>query len=672
MVWFAPLNLECAGMTLMRFSPFRGGSGCMDPDLSWRLQRQLSRDHNHVLTLGKLCEQGLTPTQPLVRPAPRSTIIFPLVVLVAVLPGMAALNSWDLTPPGPMWGLRGLAVLDGLVLDQTPAADRIKPIQEATAFRAVACQPPLYAWMEAIALWLSANRNPIGSILPSYLAGVVAVALVYLHGRLWRGTGLGLSVAILVGFNQNLLSRMQEATPTTLALCGVLAALLAYGWYTQVTTESRGSPWWTGPVFWAVVGGLSLSVTLLSLGGLALIVIPIILLHQYYLRGVFPSSSGRTSAGLRWPSRRMNPGFFDGLISLGIALSISIPWYILMFEAHGWKMGAALLFPSHASPSGYPMNLLPRLIKLAPVTLPLGIYGAVRAIRSAIVDEFNTLETVSSTFWVMWLAVAALAPTAWPSGPQNAFDLILLVPLSLLAAQTVADLVNRSASVRILIGLAPATAISIMWWTSDNPSKALAELVRGRADATTALRLHLAFDLVLVSVLGIRAINHWARRRDSRQRCILAIFLLGVLITTVISGLREVLFRHSETHDLLSLRVMILRRNREVPFEILTVVNSTWFPSARDKIDPEADRPLPGGRLRFILRTALPRLPQRDLDTIDELFGLPDGQRLIILAGTEQRLSSADQFKLGMEAIHPGRSGILNAYATVRSRMPRR
>ena len=52
--------------------------------------------------------------------------------------------------------------------------------------------------------------------------------------------------------------------------------------------------------------------------------------------------------------------------------------------------------------------------------------------------------------------------------------------------------------------------------------------------------------------------------------------------------------------------------------------------------------------------------------SIDGLFSLPDGQRLIILAGTEQRLSSADQSKLGLEAIHPGRSGILDAYATAR------
>ena len=147
---------------------------------------------------------------------------------------------------------------------------------------------------------------------------------------------------------------------------------------------------------------------------------------------------------------------------------------------------------------------------------------------------------------------------------------------------------------------------------------------------------------------------------------------MGVLATTVVSGLREVLFRHSETHDLLSLRTMILRRNRDVPFQVLAVVNSIWLPPARDRVNPENDRPLPGGRLRFILRTALPRLPQRDLNTIDELFGLPEGQRLVILAGTEQRLSSADQFKLGMEAIHPGRSGILDAYATARSRITRR
>ena len=70
-------------------------------------------------------------------------MFFPLVVLVAVLPGLYALNSWDLTPPSPWWGLRGLVVLDGMVLDQVPAASEIRPVLEARTFRTVAFQPPL-------------------------------------------------------------------------------------------------------------------------------------------------------------------------------------------------------------------------------------------------------------------------------------------------------------------------------------------------------------------------------------------------------------------------------------------------------------------------------------------------------------------------------------------------
>ena len=109
----------------------------MDPDLSLRHsgQDQVVWDQDQLRRSGEFGRTivGLL-ARPLIRPAPRSAMVFPLVVLVAVLPGMVALNSWDLTPPGPLWGLRGLAVLDGLVLDQIPAAAEIKPSPEAAAF----------------------------------------------------------------------------------------------------------------------------------------------------------------------------------------------------------------------------------------------------------------------------------------------------------------------------------------------------------------------------------------------------------------------------------------------------------------------------------------------------------------------------------------------------------
>ena len=60
---------------------------------------------------------------------------------------------------------------------------------------------------------------------------------------------------------------------------------------------------------------------------------------------------------------------------------------------------------------------------------------------------------------------------------------------------------------------------------------------------------------------------------------------------------------------------------------------------------PFSEGPSPGGRLRFILRTALPHLPQLDLGDVADLFDLPEGQRLIILAGTDQRLIRTVRFQ---------------------------
>src|SRR5579864_1146826 len=170
----------------------------------------------------------ISSSRPLIPPAPRSAMFFPLVVLVAVLPGLYALSRWDLTPPGPWWGLRGLAVLNGQFVDQAPIGSSAGSDAEVWAYQTVAFQPPLYAWLEAAALCLSPDRSPLATVLPSYVAGVLVVILVYLHGRLWRGPGLGMVAAVLIGFNRDLLLQMQQSTPTTLGLAGTLLALLCY------------------------------------------------------------------------------------------------------------------------------------------------------------------------------------------------------------------------------------------------------------------------------------------------------------------------------------------------------------------------------------------------------------------------------------------------------------
>jgi hypothetical protein len=585
---------------------------------------------------------------------------------------MAALNTWDLTPPGPLWGLRGLAVLDGMALDQMPAATKIKPLQEAAAYRAVAFQPPLYAWLEAALFLMSADRDPLASILPSYMAGGLVVVLVYLHGRIWRGPAFGLTAAVLVGFNQNLLLRMQEATPSTLALAGILAMLLAYSWHERASTESAHEWAWSGQVVWAVAGGVALGLTLLALGWCGLIVIPIVLLHQYYVRASVFSAPHAVRPRYWWFCWRDRPASANGLIAAAVAVVITAPWFVMMLHAHGWEALTALWVPPEQLLVDRQLGMPARLIELAPVTLPLALFGAVRAIRLALVDDSNTRETVGGALWVVWLAVAALAPTVWPSGPQGVFDLILLVPLSLLTAQSIADLVNRRVPVRTLIGLAPATAMTVAWWSSASLRDAIVDVLHWRADSATALGLHLVLDLVVVSIGLIRAVDRWARRREDRQRRVLATFLLVVLAVTAVDGIREVVFRHTATQDLLALRTMILRRNRDHPFQVVAVVSPSTAGSPRLRVRPLGEGASPGGRLRFILRTALPHLSQRDLNDSAELFDLPDNDRLIIFAGAEQGLSYPDQSKLGLEAIHPGRTGILDAYATAHHRPVRK
>ena len=598
-------------------------------------------------------------------------MFFPLVVLVAVLPGLYALNSWDLTPPGPWWGLRALAVLDGFGFDQVPASAEIKPAVESWVFRNIACQPPLYAWLAALGMSLSPDRNPLASVLPSYVAGAIVVILVFLHGRLWRGPGTGLIAAVLVGFNRDLLLQMQQAAPTTWALAGVLGALYGYARHSRAISVAGGGEFWDweNPLLWAAFGGLTLAVSLLSVGLFGLWAVVVVLVHQLHLwlkrQATAPADREheRERELFRVPTRRwlsslIDPQVHGGPLAFSIAALIAAPWYFWIVRTYGWEAVSALAAPFDVvgRPEERP-GLLSWTIFLAPATLPLGLFGAARAIRLAVIDESDEPSVVGGAFWVVWLAVAALAPAFWPRGPWHLFGLFLLVPLNLLAAATITDLATRKIPVRRLIWIAPATAATVAWWVSAELRNAVADLLAGRADSATALGVHLALDLLVVALWLTRRIDRWARRRDDRQRRALAGFLIAVLTVTVAAGFSEIRFRNRETNMLLMLRTMILRRDRERPFTVVAVVGP-------ESLRQTTSGPTPGGRLRFILRTALPHISQRDLDMADQLMKLPEGQRLVILAGSDQRLPSSTQAQLKLEAIHPGQEGVLDAFAT--------
>ena len=586
--------------------------------------------------------ERVRPARPLVRPAPRSVMYLPIVMLVAILPGLYALRNWDLNPPGPWWGLRGLAVLEGRFLDQT-AMPGLPPGLEERTYQAVALQPPLYAWLEAIGLWFSGDRSPLATVLPSYLAGALVVILVYLLGKLWRGSGVGLVAAVLTGFSHSLLVQMQQATPATLGLAGALASVYGYCQFLEANEDRR--------LRWIVFGGVGLGVSLLSVGALGLAVLPTIGLHRLAL---LPSSPSPRRVGRRrwW---RDHPVLVSGGLALLIAVALAGPWHVMMFLRHGRSFVAALLAPPQASGPG--LGMLGRLADLAPATLPFGVYGAIRALRRAWAAEEEERITVGGTLCLAWLAVAALAPAVLSSGPRPALNLLLLLPLNLFAAAAMVDLSSRRIAARALCWLAPASAATTAWWTSTPMREAASDLLALRSpDSRWALGIPMAIAVAAAMLVVVRVLDRWSCRRDDRRLLILGTCLGAVMVVTVVAGLREVRFRHRETVDLLALRDAILRRHAVKPFTTMAVVSTS----------PTLDAPgsRPGGRLRFLLRATLPNLAQIDLASVDELRKLPGSQRLIILSGTKGRLDYASQSRLGLEAIHPGRSGELEAFAT--------
>lgn len=598
------------------------------------------------------------PGRSLIRPTSRSAKFFPLVVLAAVLPGLYAQNWWNLTPPGPWWGLRGLAVLDGFVIDQSPAVVTLKPAMEARAFRAVALQPPLYAWLEAIGLALGSDRAPSAIVLPSYIAGALIVLLIYRHGRLWRGPGVGLVAAVLTAFNPHLLTQMKEASPATLTLAATLMALYCYGRHFRVGVGT--ARWYLrgGGGSWVVLGGLALGLALLSMGVVGLLCVPVVVLHQAYLRSEMAPVERQERPWYGWWN---NPSLVAGSIALGIGLLVAAPWYAAMLASHGREFLGALLNPP--DPLGWNRpTLLSRLNDLAPATLPLGLFAVARAVRDAMVSERDDRATIGGIFFVVWLAVAALAPATWVGGPQTAMGLFLLIPLNLLAAQAICDLATRRVGVRWLSWLAPATAVSVAWWLSGDLRGAVIGLTHGHVGPRSALGIHLALDLLVAAIWLARGLDRWARRRDVRQRRVLVSFLLVVLVTSMADGLREVTFRHLETRELMNLRAAVLLRHRARPFRAIAVVGP-------DLDHPRIEGPTPGGRLRFILRSTLPGVPEVDFTDTDQLLASKesDGPRLVVLVGPEHRLSYAVQSQLALEAIHPsqtGRSGLIDAFAT--------
>jgi hypothetical protein len=638
--------------------------------------------------------------RPLIRRTFTSNMFGPLAVLIAILPGLYGLSHWDLTPPGPWWGLRGLAVVDQRMwFDQSPMAEAISRGREYEALRSVAMQPPLYVWLEAILFWISPSRSPLVSIVPAYVSGVALILLVYLQARTWSKPGTAIVASWIVGFHLRTLDAMQRAGPATLGTALILASIQFYSAHILIGQSGRIR----GRILYAIGCGSCLGLSLMSVGLVGLMIVPIILLHQVALNaGESPLERPR-----HWyEAWRALPGLFYGSSAMIVALCLAAPWHVWMTMVHGGEFWRSLSEPTrplgslNRGPFGY-------LLDAAPIFLIPALYSGWLAIRHWFAGTRAETETADSLtrpewmersardnlaqdrdgliLWTIWAVVALAICVYWPFGPTSTMGLMLACALALLAAHTVRGLSQRQIPARLLLRITPLIVAGFCWWASmDLRLAIIIAQTEGIAAGFSGPHGRVLVG-VLLTVAGLwtfgRISSDWVRLNDLRIRSVLAANLTILLACQFALGINELRFRHDITRQLIDLRESIVRRNLIKPIEHIHVVG-TISPRDLAILRPiETDsvrtpRPLianfqpnptgidPAGRLRFILRSALARVPQTDHQSIESLFQAPSGQRLVILVGTDNRLSIADQSRLALEPIHPGVARILTAFAT--------
>ena len=250
--------------------------------------------------------------------------------------------------------------------------------------------------------------------------------------------------------------------------------------------------------------------------------------------------------------------------------------------------------------------------------------------------------------------------------------LFLLVPLNLLAARLMLDLALRRVGIQALLVLVPVSAVCLAWWACPPLRDASGALLRGQVSSAVMIALPLGLALLVAFRFFAQQTIRWAGVNDGRRRGLLGSFLGLVFLVTLAAGIHEVEYRHRETLDLLSLREAVLRRQSTQPFTRVTVLGlgSEWSPLA-SLLSPSvpftaANFPTvaPGGRLRFVLRSALPGVSGTETARVEDLAMSGEGPQLVVLAGTGSRLTYSAQARLRLESIYPSRGGLLDAYAT--------
>jgi 4-amino-4-deoxy-L-arabinose transferase-like glycosyltransferase len=242
----------------------------------------------------------------------------PLMVLLAMIPGLYALASVTLSDQAALWGLRSLDVLTDFMA---------KPSFTATSADPAVLEPPLCVATSALVAATLSDWQPWALFLPSYLATVLLVFATFVLCRRLEGGRFAFWMVLLMSCHGPLLAQIQNASSPTLSLALAVLTFWAFIAHRQDADTLVSLK--------LLIGGITLGLCLLSGGPLAFVVVAILLLHVIGLRGESPA----LRSGRRRTRRKVWSGW-PALKSLFVlvltAFSVGGWWPLMLI----WQYGA--------------------------------------------------------------------------------------------------------------------------------------------------------------------------------------------------------------------------------------------------------------------------------------------------------------------------------------------
>lgn len=274
-------------------------------------------------------------------------------------------------------------------------------------------KPPLFYWLSGASAVVFGPDSAVASRLPSALAAVGLVLLVYALASYDLGRRAGVMAAVVMATClQQIVLAHAAVTDMTFVLC-LTAALYAY----RRWLDSSGSARYR----WAALCGAATGLAMLTKGPVAPVLLgSAIVVHLLW--------SGRVS--------RLMSG--DAALAAGAAVAVGVPWYAAMYAIHGDRFVEGFLVannisrflkPEHAEQTGnwfsYFRNVPVLLMFFFPwsVFLPQAIMRGSKAneglrlalIWSAVVFFFFSASKTQLVTYIfpMYPAAAALVGSLW-------------------------------------------------------------------------------------------------------------------------------------------------------------------------------------------------------------------------------------------------------------------